>query len=333
MKACFLAMLALLVASYSAAQSPYTEKQVIAYAKSIDVKTLDASLPSHRLEDWLQSGTPHTQTLSWSVEDTCWNKPFKNEDYPLCAHVRIIRNGQSGEFLIEIGTLHKGIVGPPKLSEFGITIWEEPLWRVTGGTERLSDLPGLLDQPNRLIVDGVRKLYEEIVAHHPIGIPVGAEKVTIWPFLSKRLTEQLQTAQACEEDYFRQHPTADSTAKPAWLKSGIFSGDSNRALPTNAFAYSAGPQKDGSFPVNVDLTYTPDPMRALDRFWGTEARVVAEDGRFVVDNVRIFDSDSTDPHRAADAPSHLLSDSFAGCDGPHWTGQAVTNTLAAPLTH
>jgi hypothetical protein len=45
MKACLLATLSILVASSSLAQLPYTEKQVIAYAKSIDVKTLDPSLP------------------------------------------------------------------------------------------------------------------------------------------------------------------------------------------------------------------------------------------------------------------------------------------------
>jgi hypothetical protein len=326
MKACSLAMLLLLAASSARAQHAYTEKQVIAYAKSIDVKTLDPSLPSQRLEDRLQTSVPHPQTLVWLVEDTCWLKGFDpNGDDPLCAHVRIIRNGQWGEFLVQVGTFRKGIVGPPKLSEFGISIHEDPIWSATGGTDQLSDLPGLPDQPNRLIVDDARKLYEEVVSHHPIGIPAGAQMATIRPFLSKRLTEQLQTAQACEEDYFKHHPTTDSTAKPAWLKTGIFSGDGERAVPTNSFAYSSGPQKDGSFPVNVELMYTPDPMRALDRFWGAEARVVAEDGRFVVDNVRIFDSDSSDSHRPADAPSHLLSELFVGCDGPRWTGLPATN--------
>jgi hypothetical protein len=58
MKACLLVTLSFLAVSSSAAQHPYTEKQVIAYAKSIDVKTLDPLLPSERIEDWLQSGPP-----------------------------------------------------------------------------------------------------------------------------------------------------------------------------------------------------------------------------------------------------------------------------------
>src|SRR6266536_2431558 len=59
MKACFLAMLSLLLAPCSSAQLPYTKQQVIARAKSIDVHMLDSSLPTQRLEDWLQSGPPH----------------------------------------------------------------------------------------------------------------------------------------------------------------------------------------------------------------------------------------------------------------------------------
>ena len=49
-------------------------------------------------------------------------------------------------------------------------------------------------------------------------------------------------------------------------------------------------------------------------FWRVAARVINEDGQFVVDDVRVFDCFSTD------GPSRLLSDSFTGCDGPRWTG-------------
>jgi len=325
MKTCTFVMLLLLIASSARAQHAYTEKQVIAYAKSIDTKTLDPSLPSQGLENWLRSAVPHAQSLSWLVEETCWQRPSHDEDYPLCAHVRITSNGQWAEFLVQIGTWHKGIVGSPKLREFGINIHQDPTRNTTGFTDKLSELPGLLDQPNRLIADGARKLYEEVVSHHPIGIPAGAQLATIRPFLSKRLTEQLQTARACEEDYFKHRLTEDSAAKPEWLESGIFSGGGEQAVPTNSFAYTSAPQKDGTFPVSVELTYRPDPMGALVRFWTAEAKVVAEDGRFVVDDVRIFDSDSADPRESSAGPSHQLSESFAGCDGPRWTELAAPN--------
>src|ERR1035437_823050 len=167
MKACSLAMLLLLVASSAPAQHPYTEKQVIDYAKSIDVKTLDPSLPSQRLEDWLHSGPPHAHIL-WSLADSCDNKPDDPKvDYPLCAKIWFSRNGEAGSFLIEIGTRLKGIVGPPQLY-MGILGWEDGSLIMTGGAERLSDLPSLLNQP--AYAHGVGQLYDEIVAHHPTGI-------------------------------------------------------------------------------------------------------------------------------------------------------------------
>jgi hypothetical protein len=326
MKVCFLAMLSLLVASFSPAQLPYTEKQVIAYAKSIDVKTLDPSLLSQRLEDWLQSGPPHAHIGYWSVEDTCDLKPDSpSEDYPLCARIGLSRNGEGGFLLVQVGTTNKGIVGRPQLYG-GIGVFEvESLVVMTGSAERLSDLPALLDQP--AITDGVRKLYEEIVAHHPIGIPAGAAKAAILPLLSKRLTEQLQTAQACEEDYFQQHRAIDGAPKPTWLKSGLFSGDGERASPIYSLPERKEPQEDRSFLVYVDLAheYSGFGNRYIHlnghkaQMWRVAARVVSTNGRFVVDDVRMFDSDSTN------GPSHLLSDAFVGCEGPHWTGLVAAN--------
>jgi hypothetical protein len=325
MNAFIFVMLPLLFASSVSAQHVYTEKQVIAYAKSIDAKTLDPSLPSQGLENWLRSAVPHAQRMIWLVENTCWQKPDRGEDYPLCAHIRVISNGQWAEFLVQIGTWHKGIVGSPKLSEFGISIHQDPAWSTTGSTDKLSELPGMLSQPNRLIADGARKLYEEVVSHHPVGIPTSEQMATIRPFLSKRLTEQLQTAQACEEDYFNHRRTEDSAVKPVWLESGIFSGGGEEAVPTNSFAYTTAPQNDGIFTVSVDLTYHPDPMDPVSRFWTAKAKVVTENGRFVVDDIRIFDSDSPDPRASSAGPSHQLSESFVGCNGPRWVGIPVSD--------
>jgi hypothetical protein len=325
-KTCFLAMLALFFASSSFAQHPYTEEQVIAYAKSIDVRRLDPSLPSQRLEDWLQSGPPHAHIGYWSMEDTCDLKPGdSDEDYPLCARIGFNRNGEGGFLLVQVGTERTGIVGPPQLYE-AIGVFEANSWIVmTGSAGRLSDLPALLDQP--AVTDGVQKLYSEIVALHPIGIPTGAEMTAIRPFLSKRLAEQIQTAQACQEDYFGQLHTKGNAMGPAWQKWGIFSGDDKRALPTYSIVDRKEPQKDGSFMVfafieydHTNLGHKPRPASGYppDQEWRVAAKVVAEDGRYVVDDVRIFDGLSTD------GPSHLLSDLFAGCDGSHWIGKAPT---------
>jgi hypothetical protein len=148
MKACLLAILSLLVASSSNAQLPYTEKQVIAYSKSIDVKTLDPSLPSQRLADWIQSGPPHARIGYWIVADTCDLKPDSlSEDYPLCAKISFIRDGKGGFFLVQVGTNRKGIVGRPQLygDIFVEMVGKKEGWAVTGSAERLSNLPALLD--------------------------------------------------------------------------------------------------------------------------------------------------------------------------------------------
>jgi len=321
MKARFLAMLSLLTASFSLAQLPYTQEQVIAYAKSIDVHTLDPSLPSQRLEDWLRSGAPHLQVLHWGVADTCDLKPDEQTvDYPLCAKARLVRGGEAGEFLIQVGTIKEGISGSPQLDHGVGTMEAENPLVLTGSSEHLSDLPVLLDQP--AVTGGVQKMYSEIVAHHPIGVPAEAEMGAIRPYLSKRLAEQLQTAQACQDDYNRQHATASETSKPGWLKSGLFSGDGGHASPVDALVERKEKQNDGSFTVYVDLEPV-DAVINLDHgrrafhggySWQVKATVIPEDGRFVVDDVRIFDRFPAGGH------SRRLSDSFIGCDASNWTG-------------
>jgi hypothetical protein len=288
------------------------EKDALAYVKAIDVKTLDSSLPSQRLEDWLKSGPPHTDYSRWWLEETCDQKPdYEDIDYPRCVRIDFERGGQSGWILILIGTLKRGIIGPPRLYE-PIGVFQESFVN-TGGTERLSGLPGLLDQP--VVTSGVDDLFQKIVARHPIGIPTGEDKAALWPSLSKRLTKQLETAQGCQDDYLRRRSNADAGPKPAWLNSGIFTGISKRALPLSAFATHKEPQKDGSFAVSVQLTYVKLPGFVPDEAnWGVIATVIPEDNRFVVDDVRLFDGLDTN------GPSHLLSESFAGCDGAHWTG-------------
>jgi len=148
MRVSLLAMLLLLVASSSPAQARYTEKQVIAYAKSIDVKTLDPSLPSQRLEDWLQSDPAHVHIVYWKMEDTCDLMPGSSkEDYPLCARIGFSRNDKGGFILVQVGTSLKGIVGRPKLyGDIGVVrTGGKDGWVLTGTAERLSGLLALLD--------------------------------------------------------------------------------------------------------------------------------------------------------------------------------------------
>jgi len=326
LKSLFLIALWIFAASFSFAQLPYTDEQVIKYAKSIDVQTLDPSLPSQCLEDWLQSGPPHAHIGSWKASDSCDLKDpefeFRNLDWPTCVRVSFYRDGLEGHdfgqesyLLIQVGNHKAGITGPPRLNQ-PFSVWEGTM-SMTGGSERLSDLPPLLDQP--VVTAGVQKLFDAVVAHHPIGIPTGTAMAAINPYLSKRLAAQLQTARSCQ-DYWHQHPSASKDLKPGWLRSGIFSGEGSHASPVNAFAASKKKQSDGSYLVTVVL----EPADAVIRghkptafhggyAWQVEALVISEAGRFLVDDVRVFDF-------LAEGPSHLLSDSLSGCDGSRWTG-------------
>ena len=329
MKASFLTVLLILVPSSSIAQLSVTEKEAVAYAKALDVKVLDPSLPSQGLEDWLQNGPPHTETLRWQSDDTCdLHGDASDRDYPRCVRIAFARGGQEGYFLVLIGSLKKGIIGPPQLY-YGPDV-VEPGFVQTGSTDRLSGLPHLLDLP--AVTGGVSDLYQKIVAKHPIGIPQGADKTAVWPFLSRRLTQQLETARACQDDYFRQQSAAGTTSKPAWMTSDLFSGEDERTAPYFVNIVHKKPLKDGFFAVELDaverdVTGKNDSIIAggirayrVKRDWPIIATVVLENQRFVVDDIRIFELDT-------DGPSHSLSETFAGCDGPRWTGEHVEKKL------
>lgn len=102
MKACSLLMMLLLCAYSCSAQHSVADKQAaaaydkaekdaVAYVKAIDVRTLDSSLPSQRLEDWLKSGPPHTDSLTWMLDETCDNKADSDTDYPRCVRLQFGR--------------------------------------------------------------------------------------------------------------------------------------------------------------------------------------------------------------------------------------------------
>jgi hypothetical protein len=166
----------------------------------------------------------------------------------------------------------------------------------------------------------VQELYKQVVARKPLGIPKGADKAAIWSFLSKRLIQKLDAAQACTDDYYRQMTDRGSKPGFAWLESGLFSGENEEAIPAAAVVERTKAQKDGSFHVYVRLTYQetfetydrpPNPANTFQ--WRVVAVVLSQGGRFVVDDVLLFEDDST-------KIASQLTHSFSGCDGTRWTG-------------
>lgn len=167
----------------------------------------------------------------------------------------------------------------------------------------------------------VRKLYRQVVARRPLGIPRGGDKAAIWPLLSKGLVRRFEVAQACENDYVRQHAGQDGKPEFAWLELGLFSGANEEAIPAAAVVKRTEPQDHGSFRVYVRLTYKesfetygrpPDPANVFH--WQVAAIVIPEGGRFVVDDILLFKEDSME------IESRLSNTLTLGCDGPRWVG-------------
>lgn len=151
--------------------------------------------------------------------------------------------------------------------------------------------------------DVVQKLYREVVARHPMGVPRGAAKAAMWPLLSERLVQVFETRNSCDQDWDRRHRNADPPEKaPGFYEVGLFSGSTEQGYVNGATVGSAKQQADGSYLVNVKLwSYFDDGDISLRTGkiyrWRVADRVIFENERFVVDDVLgfkgVFDSDKS----------------------------------------
>lgn len=169
----------------------------------------------------------------------------------------------------------------------------------------------------------VREFYRRIVVIKPLGIPTGNDKKALWPLMSERLVRTLDTAEACERDYFRQHaPNDKSKPEFGWLEDGLFSGGNEKALPAEVIIIETQAFAPRRFRVFVQFTYRetfdtygkpPDPK---DHFsWPGEVMVDCSTGHCLIDDFLPRDGDTKQPLPA-------LSESFPGCRGAHWVGEA-----------
>jgi hypothetical protein len=170
--------------------------------------------------------------------------------------------------------------------------------------------------------DVVQKLYREITALHPMGVPHGAAKKAIWPLLSSRLIAAFNTRNACDKDWDRKHPYSPEhpIKAPGFYEDGLFSGPNERGYINGAITGdTVRGEAHGAYLVDVNLwSYSDMGDRSLrngkiDR-WRIIARVTSEDGRFVVDDILgpkgVFDYDK----------SVYMSRMLAtGCKGAHST--------------
>jgi hypothetical protein len=177
-----------------------------------------------------------------------------------------------------------------------------------GQVAQQSKPPSVQESPEPM----VRKLYREVVARHPVGIPGDADMKIFAPYPSKALLHRIDLAIACSADEARQHPDPNLKPEIAWLESGLFSGDDEQTSPRTSHIEKTQSEKNGSFRVYVRLTWG---LPASPWIWRVAAIVVLEDGHFVVDDVIYLKDENRD------ADSRLSEYLSAGCDGGRWVGR------------
>jgi len=167
-------------------------------------------------------------------------------------------------------------------------------------------------------VEVVEKLYQEVVLRHPLGVPSGSAKTAIWPLLSTRLIKVFETRSACDRDWDRKHGNANPPEKaPGFYEDGLFSGANEMGFINGAAVGQTQTRPDSSYLVDVKVwSYFDDGVRSLRTHkkyrWRVAARVISENGRFVVDDILGFKG-VFDPDKAVYMSNMLPK----GCKGTH----------------
>jgi hypothetical protein len=144
MKVYCLIVAMLLLPCSLAANVRFTEEQVVKYAKGLDVAKLDPALSPQRLDQWLQSGPAHLDTITWEMSDCDLKGPAVA---PLCVKVRFQRGSVGGWAIVRIGTFRDGISGQPRLDHLLVGSKKG----ILPDSNKLSELPRLLDKEASLL--------------------------------------------------------------------------------------------------------------------------------------------------------------------------------------
>jgi len=118
-------------------------KQAVLYAKELDIAKLDPTLLSRRIDEWLLFGPAHLDKVEWQISPSCGLEVPESRapDWPLCVWFTFSRHGAGGSGMMIVGTLGKGVNGPPRLEQ--LEIWGAG---VSQSATKLSDIPLLLDE-------------------------------------------------------------------------------------------------------------------------------------------------------------------------------------------
>jgi len=164
-------------------------------------------------------------------------------------------------------------------------------------------------------LDAVRVFYTQVTKYQPLGLPQGHLKKTLWPLLSKRLAQELDNFQSCDNDYYRRYGAVlkANQYKPAtpWLEEGLFSGFNEAASPMKFTILDS--KTIGGNRVDVHLrfthkqTYCCGHPTAYEHYQGV-VTVIRESNRWLIDDFVAL----------GDGALLRLSDGYPECKGGQW---------------
>ena len=167
-------------------------------------------------------------------------------------------------------------------------------------------------------LDTVVAFYKSVIRYKPLGIPNGHAKKALWPLLSKRLATELDSLQACEDDYFRRYGDVlrANAIKPAilWGEVGLFTGPNDAADPIKFSILSN--RAIGSDRVDVYIRFTHEQIYCCGwptSYFPSEGVVTAtlENRRWVIDDyVAMYENDEFT----------RLSEGYPQCRDGRWVG-------------
>lgn len=164
----------------------------------------------------------------------------------------------------------------------------------------------------------VQSLYRRVISHHPLGLPSGADKRIFAPYLSQELSDKIESARACQNDWLRQNREHASPNQPAekppyaWRELGLFSGDEELSEPSSFQTGKVEPDQGGSYRVYVKLTEAPSNDKPWS--WDVAVQVKMQHHRLVVNDVFYLKGNGVP------AESRLSDILMKSCRGSRWVG-------------
>jgi hypothetical protein len=113
----------------------------------------------------------------------------------------------------------------------------------------------------------VTRLYDHVIARHPIGIPQGEDLKVFAPYLSSSLLHKIDLYRACTSDWHQKNVGSDLKSPVGLSENDIFSGAYVQAKPRTFHVEKMQPEDNGRFAClrETDFSITACPSFGLAR--------------------------------------------------------------------